>query len=411
MAEVLYLLRLAGRNALRNRRRSIFTLSSIGLGVAWFIVSRSFVDGIDTTLIDIEVKNESGHIRVVPEAYLAEEDYNPLDLPFPEPEEVALALVAQQAGTEVVSRVSFAAEVGDGRRTLRCRGVVIDREAYLRVFDLGALPVPPGDEPYLWAGIGIASTFGWKPGDRIFLKAKTRRGTLNALDAVRFAGSIASGHPLVDNFSVFLPRDFGAEFLDLPPGFATEVLARFPTPSYAEAAEVHIENRFAGQLTTETWLERTQDFRDVNALRRSAFNIIVALIMLIGAAGAANTAMMSAFERTGEIGTLLAVGLSPSRVRLLLAAESVFIAAVGAVLGALVGLLISLHFARVGIHFEALQGAEQVTLVPPILYFDVRAQTVQFGVALGLLVAFLAALWPAVRASRLSPIDALREGG
>lgn len=403
-----YLFRLAVRNALRNRRRSLFTLTSILLGVSLFIVSRSFVDGIDATLIAIEVDNESAHVRVVPRDYLAEEDYQPLDKPFPDTSALAATLSAVAPGTRVVDRVSFAAEVGDGRRILRCRGLVVDRDAYRAVFPVGEMPVPPGEEPYLWAGAGIAETFRWKPGDRIFLKAKTRRGTLNALDAVRFAGAIATGHPLVDNYTIVLPRSIGAPFLDLPDGFATEVLARFPDPMLAQAAEARLETP-DGPVVVETWEERTRDFREVNQIRRAAFNIVVGLILLMAAAGVANTGLMSAIERTREIGTLMAIGLTPARVRRLMTIESLVIALVGALLGAVVGSVVAHHFAVNGLHFPELQQAESVALVPPVLYFDLRLATILQGAAFGLGTALVAALWPAFRAARLSPIEALRE--
>ena len=403
-----YLWRLAGRNALRNRRRSFFTLTSILLGVSLFIVTRSFVDGIDATLIAIEVDNESAHVRVVPTDYLKEEDYQPLDLPFPDAPDLARRLEALAPGTRVVDRVSFAAEVGDGRRTLRCRGLVVDRDAYKAVFPVGELPVPPGDEPYLWAGSGIADTFGWKPGDRIFLKAKTRRGTLNALDAVRFAGAVSTGHPFIDNYTVILPRHLGAEFLDLPAGFATEVLARFPDPALAATAERLVEAP-GSVLTAETWEERTADFRAVNQIRRAAFNIVVALILMMGAAGVANTGLMSAIERTREIGTLMAIGLAPARVRKLMTIEAVLIALVGAVLGVALGSLVAHHFAVHGLHFPELEQAENVSLVPPVLYFDLRPATLLIALGLGIGAAILASMYPAFRASRLSPVEALRE--
>lgn len=406
-----FLWRLAARNALRNRRRSFFTLTSILLGVALFIISRSFVDGIDATLIAIEVDNESAHVRVVPAAYLKEEDYQPLDMPFPDVAGVSARLAATAPGTRVVDRVSFAAEVGDGRRTLRCRGLVVDREAYRAVFPVGELPVPPGDEPYLWAGTGIAETFGWKPGDRIFLKAKTQRGTLNALDAVRFAGPIVTGHPLLDNYTIILPKALGTSFLDLPEGFATEVLARFPDPALAPDAERAIEGGGggAGALVAETWIERTADFREVNAIRRAAFNIVVGLILLMGAAGVANTGLMSALERTREIGTLMAIGLSPGRVRRLMTIEAALIALMGALVGVFVGSLVAHHFAVNGLHFPELEQAENVSLVPPVLYFALTPRTVATAAAFGIGTALVASIWPAVRASRLSPIEALRE--
>jgi ABC-type lipoprotein release transport system permease subunit len=276
------------------------------------------------------------------------------------------------------------------------------------VFPVGELPVPPGDEPYLWAGAGIAETFRWKPGDRIFLKAKTRRGTLNALDAVRFAGPIATGHPLVDNYTVVVPRSIGAPFLDLPEGFATEVLARFPDPADALRAEAALETP-EGPVVVETWEERTRDFREVNQIRRAAFHIVVGLILLMAAAGVANTGLMSAIERTREIGTLMAIGLTPARVRRLMTIESLVIAVVGAAVGALLGGLVAHHFAVHGLHFPELEQAESVSLVPPVLYFDLTLVTILKGAAFGVGTALVASLWPAFRAAQLSPIEALRE--
>jgi ABC-type antimicrobial peptide transport system permease subunit len=131
----------------------------------------------------------------------------------------------------------------------------------------------------------------------------------------------------------------------------------------------------------------------------------------MAAAGVANTALMSAFERTREIGTLLSLGMPAKRVRRLLILESGLIGGVGTVLGLVVGTVIATHFARHGLRFEVLQQAESVTLMPPILYFELRTSTLLIGATLGLSVAVLAAAWPASRASKLSPIDALRENG
>ncbi len=404
----LALFRLAARNALRNRRRSLFTLAAILMGVTLFIVTRGFVDGIDATLISIEVNNESAHIRVVPKDYLKDEDYQPLDLPFDDVDAVRARLQGVAPGTLTVDRVSFAAEVGDGRRTLRCRGLVVDRDAYLKVFPIGDLPVPPGTEPYLWAGTGIADTFGWKPGDRIFLKAKTRKGMLNALDGVRFAGPIATGHPLLDNMTIMLPQALGRDFLDLPAGFTTELLARFPDADLAPQAEADIEGTYP-KLTAETWIERTADFREVNKIRRQAFNIVVGLILVMAAFGVANTALMSALERTREIGTLLALGMSPPKVRRLMGLESALIAVAGSALGVAVGSLVAHHFAVHGLHFPELEQAENISLVPPVLYFDLKWQTLVFAFCVGVGAALVAAYYPALRASRMSPIEALRE--
>ena len=173
-------------------------------------------------------------------------------------------------------------------------------------------------------------------------------------------------------------------------------------------AEALVETRGSG-LTAETWEERTADFREVNEIRRVAFNIVVGLILLMGAAGVANTGLMSAFERTREIGTLLAIGLAPARVRRLMTIEAVLIALTGTLIGVFAGCVFSQYFAVNGLHFPELEQAQNVALVPPVLFFELTVPTVAKAAAFGLGIALAAALWPAVRASRMSPIEALRE--
>jgi len=412
MREWLWLARLALRNALRSPRRTFFTLFSIFLGVGLLVVSQSFVDGIEATLVGIEVRNESAHLRVAPADWFAQEEYQPLDVPFEARDAVRAQLRARFPTATVTGRTSFPAEVGDGRRNLRLRGLAVDPVAYADLLPGVALAAVegPADQPVVWLGADVASAFGWKVGDTLFLKAKSLRGTLNALDQVRIIGLVASGHPTVDNYTVFLPEGFARGFLDLPEGFATELMARFDDPESADAAAAEVESGAPG-LTAETWRERTRDFVEVNQIRRAALNLVVGLILLMAAAGVANTALMSAFERTREIGTLLSLGMPAKRVRRLLILESGLIGGVGTVLGLVVGTVIATHFARHGLRFEVLQQAESVTLMPPILYFELRTSTLLIGATLGLSVAVLAAAWPASRASKLSPIDALRENG
>lgn len=407
-----YMLRMAARNALRNRRRSIFTMVALVLGVGIFILARGLVGGIEATMVGLEVDAEHAHLRVVVPAWYEDQDYAPLDIAFDEAADVATALREGFLDAPgVLLRTTFAAEVGDGVRNTPARGVVFDPAIAREVFRLGPLPVPAdiGDRPLVWLGASLAAVFDVGVGGEIFLQAKTRHGTRNALDGVVVAGLIDTGHPLVDNFTVFMPRSVARGFLDIDDRFATEVVARFADRDEAEAAEALVAERWP-RLMAETWREKTTYIIDLNRIRERVFNVLIGIILLIGASGVANTCLMSGFERTTEIGTMLALGLPRSRVLALFVAESVMIASVGASLGAAVAGSVCEWLSRSGIEFPEISAEAGSVPIPARLFFASDWETLAAGVTLGLLIALVASLYPAWRASHLDPIEALREG-
>ena len=404
-----FLLRLALRNTLRNKRRSAFTIASLFLGTSVFVLSKSFVDGIEKTLVAVVIDAEHGHVRITTKSYLEEEDYYPLDVPFPEAAEVAATLTKEHPGALVVSRSSFSAQIGDGVDSLNVRGLVVDPANYTALFRIGELEAPADPSiPYAWVGADVAKAFGWKAGDRMFLRAKTRTGTLNALEGVVIAGLISSGSPPTDNFSIAVPRSWAGPFLNLEPDSATEVVARFPDADTADVVDAALANRWPA-LDCETWRETTKFARDLNEVRREQFYLCVAIILFIGALSVANTCLMAAFERTKEIGTLMAVGYPAAKIRALFVAETTILGVFGALLGAGVGAAASAYLSVHPIPLQGLEEAEGAMPMPSLLYFDLTPEAVVIGFAIGLIVALLASLYPAVRASRLDPINALRE--
>lgn len=127
------------------------------------------------------------------------------------------------------------------------------------------------------------------------------------------------------------------------------------------------------------------------------------LALLVASIGIANTMVMAVYERTREIGILKAIGASPGDIRRLFVAESSFIGLMGGVAGTIVGWLLG-------------QGLNR--LIPAILrwqeipvrgtYFVVTGWLVLLALAFATVVGLLSGLYPAARAARLDPIEALR---
>ena len=145
-------------------------------------------------------------------------------------------------------------------------------------------------------------------------------------------------------------------------------------------------------------LEEPADYGEVDQGFKilDAANLAISLLALgIGAIGVMNTMIMSVFERTREIGILRAVGWRGSRILRMIFVESLALCLVAAALGTVFGVL----------------ATRAVLVVPAISSFLVPAYSpVVFvrAIAVGIVVALIGALYPAIRAVRLSPMEALR---
>jgi putative ABC transport system permease protein len=145
-------------------------------------------------------------------------------------------------------------------------------------------------------------------------------------------------------------------------------------------------------------LEESADYGEVDQGFKimDAANLAISLLAVgIGAIGVMNTMIMSVFERTREIGILRAVGWRGSRIIRMIFLESLALCLIAAAIGIGFGILAS----------------RAVLLVPSISSFLVPAYSFDVfarAVAVGIAVALVGALYPAFRAVRLSPMEALR---
>lgn len=154
-----------------------------------------------------------------------------------------------------------------------------------------------------------------------------------------------------------------------------------------------IENQYNDTLTTITSADLQESTEETMGVINTAMTAIEALALIIGGLGVINTMMMTVFERTREIGVLKSVGWTNKRVLTMIMGESVVLTIISGIIGTVMGLL------AVIILFNVLGG--NVDLV-----YDISIFIKAFLVAL--IVGILGGLYPAIKASHLSPTESLR---
>jgi ABC-type lipoprotein release transport system permease subunit len=186
------------------------------------------------------------------------------------------------------------------------------------------------------------------------------------------------------------------------PEMASALSRRLASGRGFAAAEVLDWQTLAPEMLT---LVRITDFAGL---------IVLLLVFIAAAAGVANTMLMATFERTREFGMLLALGTHPSRLVRLVITESVALGVVGALTGSLIGIVLVAITHRTGIDYGWLAGGGPSELSFAGLRFSLRfypaLSVIDVVRAIGAVcvTSLLAATWPALRASRLQPVQALK---
>jgi putative ABC transport system permease protein len=159
-------------------------------------------------------------------------------------------------------------------------------------------------------------------------------------------------------------------------------------------------------LLVTLWDRDADFYRKTEELFARQFGFARGVIIVIIVLTIMNAVTMNVLERTFEVGVMLALGDLPRHVFAVFACEGVLLGLVGGCLGAAGGVLCALVLNAIGIPLPAPPGMSHGFDAGVVIS---RSMVVTAGV-IGFLAASLASLPPAARASRLRPVDALRQG-
>jgi len=151
-----------------------------------------------------------------------------------------------------------------------------------------------------------------------------------------------------------------------------------------------------------TWDKLVPERRTIMGIQNGISAIISAVFVLLMLLGVANTMLMSVLERTREVGTMMAVGVTRQAVMVLFLLEAVVLGAMGAVGGTTLSVALTALLGSKGLRFKPPNATMPVDVFP---FVNPKFQAAIFVVAL--LGAALFALYPAWRASKLRPVEAL----
>lgn len=402
---------IAWRNLWRNGRRTGLALGAIGLSVALVLVYDSVLRAYGDWMTETVTGPMLGHAQVHAPGWRKD---RAMDRTL---RDVAAALQALRREPEVVgatARVYAPALAALGEEGFGVVVVGLDPAAEARPMGLlaGALEPPRGRR--ILMGRPLAEMMGAKVGDRLAIVGQGADGSL-ANDLYEVAGLVNTSVDFVNRQAVLM--DLGeAQTLFAMPGEAHEIVVYGRDASRAAelAARLAAIPELSGAEVLD-WRTLSPEMVSLIAIVDVVWVLVLALVFVAAAAGVANTMLMATWERTRELGMLLALGAGPGRIVRLVLVESVALGLVGALLGAALGLGLVAVTHQTGVDYAALTGRGPSELSfgglrwSLTLYPTLAAADVLRTMAAVVLTSLLASAWPAARAARLQPTQALRQ--
>lgn len=406
----------AFRNVTRNVKRTTLTALAVFIGLTVAITVRGLLNGLQTGIKDQITRAETGDVQIHHDQFKDSPDMMPLDLNITLDAAFTKQVFSNPEVRAMAGRIVFGGLINNEDQTVTttyfARG--IDSENEDKVNPLmkdnlfkGRMPRPAKKETDVKEIVvtkQLAKMLKLKIGSEIMLTGKTLEGSMAASD-VKVVGIFELKLATMNRRMVLMHLKSAQLMLHMG-NRVTEIVVDIKDASRSEAVAVALQKMLTGKgfkVQVDAWEEIAKMYSTIMQLQNVVFAVISAVLFILVLTGIINTMLMTVYERVREIGTMMAMGVKRRRVLMMFLFESICIGLIGSVLGVIAGSSIVALLNRKGIVF-VLPGSEGTVVVLP----SVTPTFVLLSVALALVGALLAALYPAWRASKLRPAEAIR---
>ena len=259
--------------------------------------------------------------------------------------------------------------------------------------------------PPLVLGSELAENMGLDINDEVVLVSpQGLAGGLPKMKRFKITGLLKTGYYEFDNTIVYTDLQNASDFLGLK-GAVTGLNVKIANLDKAEEVSAQISNTIGYQYTVKTYAQMNQTLYAALKLEKTVMFIILFLIIIVAALNITSNLILFGTEKLRDIGILRTLGASPAKIRHIFLLEGLFIATAGVVLGLILASILCFIIANTNI-VQLPADIYYLTKVPVSLqFFDI------LSVVLGsYAVCFISALYPAYKASRINPVDAVRYG-
>lgn len=406
------LIRIAGRNLFRYKRRTLLTLSLIVIGVLFVTGFVAITGSFKGMMIGQITDSFVGHLQIHRKGYLAAIDSLPLTMNL-KPGAVRKAEAALKAMPEVEAyskRIKFGGMFSNFTETANIRLNGVDPEMEARTVPLLLSRVLEGNQGLKKGEILVpellAKGMKVKVGDVVVVIATNRDGSVNGKQLR--VGAILESVTGPGGRDGYVHIDDAMEILRMEQPEISEIAVRIRDFGELPGVFGTLKGNLAGELNPQgkpifdvhTW-EKISPFSNIARMIDLMTLFVQIMLVAIVLISIMNVMIMAVYERVREIGTIAAIGTLPGKILSMFLFEGLFMGAIGAVIGSLlsVAAITGLNAAQITFDFGRQTGLILAPTIDPASLLTIS------GIVIG--VSIVASLQPALKAAQMDPIEAL----
>ncbi len=402
---------MAWRNLGRNRRRTALALTAIAVGQLCLLAMAGMMNGFKDEILKAITGPAIGDIQVHAPDWRKE---RAVDMSIPGLESTLDAIRSDAAVENVFPRVFAPALVAP--REEAHMGVVIGLDPETESGERGllrGLDVGLGGRR-VFVGRIASRRMKASVGDEIAIIGQAADGSLaNALYTVSAIGMTQLD--MINRQGVVMSLADASELFAMDDE-AHQIIVHAKERGEVDALAKQLRGSSALRgLEVLTWRELVPQSAEMLEMVDYATFYVLVFVFIAAVAGVANTMLMSTYERVHELGMILALGASPWRIVRMVFTEAAVLGLVGAAIGTVAGYVLVTVTSYTGLDFAAMGGetvenfAMEGVRMPLLVYPWLKVSDVLIGVVAILVTSIIAAVWPAIIAARLEPMEALRD--
>ncbi len=396
------------RNVWRSKVRSLVIIVAVAIGIFAGVFSWAFYYGMVDQRMETAIKTEVSHIQIHQGKYLQNPDIANLIPDIKEKKErIDTMNVVHSTSVRIIQNgMVTSAETGSG---ITIMGIVAEEEKqvtnlFTKVIEGQYLegvkrnPIVIGHE--------LAEKLNVKLHSKLVVTMQQLDGTMTS-SLFRIAGIFKTSNSMFDETNAFVKAEDLRRITNMNNDQGHEIAVLLNENSAVKETVSHLSREFPG-FDVKSWREIMPE---VSLLERSmdvSMYFILIIILLALGFGIVNTMLMAVLDRVKELGMLMSVGMNKRRIFFMIMLETVFLSLTGGVAGIIVGYAVSAITSATGIDLASLsQGIERLgfeSVVYPVIDIGIILKVTILVIITGL----VAAIYPAIKAIKMRPAEALR---
>lgn len=399
---------LAWKNIWRNRIRSIVVIGAIAIGIWAILFISGFTRGMVQNYINDSISTQISHIQIHHPKF---GDDKELKFNIAESNALRQELLAMDGVKSATTRTISNGMISSskGARGVNIIGIDPAEESQVtamkdKMIEGDYLNVDKKNPIILSSR--IAEKLGLKIRSKVILTFQNVEQEITA-GAFRVVGIYNTGNAQYDELQIYVKKEDLQRLIGVDEPIVHEMALLVNDFNAVDQVRDQIKHAHPN-LLIENYKELSPDLELFNTQIQLNIVILTIIIMLALIFGIINTMLMAVLERKKELGMLMAIGMNKWKVFKLIVMETLFLSFVGGPLGLLIAYVTLLGFSQTGIDLSQWSGGLSQFGLNPIIYPDLHTGSFIFVMISVMITAFLASIYPARKAVKLKPVEALR---